>query len=54
VFKTLVRALLVLFYRVEVHGSEHMPRPGDRAVVVGVVPRITFVPNTYVTNWLFR
>jgi acyl-[acyl-carrier-protein]-phospholipid O-acyltransferase/long-chain-fatty-acid--[acyl-carrier-protein] ligase len=34
VFKTLVRALLVLLYRVEVHGREHMPQPGDRAVVV--------------------
>ncbi len=34
VIKALVRGLLTLLYRVEVRGAEHMPRPGERAVVV--------------------
>ncbi|WP_218831816.1 acyl-[ACP]--phospholipid O-acyltransferase [Bordetella genomosp. 10] len=33
-FKDLVRLLLRALYRVEVKGLEHMPRPGERAVVV--------------------
>jgi len=34
VIKRLIRTLLVIAYRVEVHGKENMPRPGERAVVV--------------------
>ncbi|WP_284734769.1 acyl-[ACP]--phospholipid O-acyltransferase [Sphingosinicella terrae] len=34
VIKSLVRGLLRLLYRVEVHGAENMPQPGERAVVV--------------------
>ena len=33
-FKTVVRFTLKLLYRVEVAGLEHMPKPGERAVVV--------------------
>ena len=34
VVKTLVRAVLRLLYRIEVHGAEHMPEPGTGVVVV--------------------
>lgn len=34
VIKRLIRTLLEIAYRVEVHGKENMPRPGERAVVV--------------------
>jgi len=34
VIKSSVRAILTLLFRVEVKGSEHMPKPGERAVVV--------------------
>jgi acyl-[acyl-carrier-protein]-phospholipid O-acyltransferase/long-chain-fatty-acid--[acyl-carrier-protein] ligase len=34
VIKRLMRTLLEIAYRVEVHGKENMPRPGERAVVV--------------------
>ena len=34
VIKRLIRTLLEIFYRVEVHGQENMPKPGERAVVV--------------------
>ncbi|WP_442681179.1 acyl-[ACP]--phospholipid O-acyltransferase [Sphingomonas sp. ASY06-1R] len=34
VFKWLVRRILILLYRVDLHGAEHMPQPGERAVVV--------------------
>lgn len=34
VFKSVVRFTLRLLYRVEVNGIEHMPKPGERAVVV--------------------
>lgn len=34
VIKRLIRTTLQFLYRVEVHGAENMPRPGDRAVVV--------------------
>ncbi len=33
-FKSFVRVVLRLLYRVEVSGIEHMPKPGERAVVV--------------------
>ncbi|MDE8654438.1 acyl-[ACP]--phospholipid O-acyltransferase [Novosphingobium album (ex Liu et al. 2023)] len=33
-FKAVIRIVLKLLYRVEVTGIEHMPRPGERAVVV--------------------
>jgi acyl-[acyl-carrier-protein]-phospholipid O-acyltransferase/long-chain-fatty-acid--[acyl-carrier-protein] ligase len=34
VIKQLMRTLLEIAYRVEVHGKENMPKPGERAVVV--------------------
>jgi acyl-[acyl-carrier-protein]-phospholipid O-acyltransferase/long-chain-fatty-acid--[acyl-carrier-protein] ligase len=34
VIKRLIRSLLELAYRVEIHGKENMPKPGERAVVV--------------------
>lgn len=34
VLKHSIRAILKLLYRIEVHGAENMPRPGERAVVV--------------------
>ena len=34
VIKRLIRTLLEIAYRVEVHGAENMPKPGERAVVV--------------------
>lgn len=34
VLKHSIRAILKLVYRIEVHGGENMPRPGERAVVV--------------------
>ncbi|MDO7843246.1 acyl-[ACP]--phospholipid O-acyltransferase [Sphingomonas immobilis] len=34
VIKSLVRGFLKLLYRVEVEGTENMPKPGERAVVV--------------------
>lgn len=34
VIKHSIRAILKLLYRIEVHGAENMPRPGERAVVV--------------------
>ncbi|CUS43801.1 2-acylglycerophosphoethanolamine acyltransferase / Acyl-[acyl-carrier-protein] synthetase [hydrothermal vent metagenome] len=34
VIKSLLRGLLTLVYRIEVHGAENMPQPGERAVVV--------------------
>ncbi|WP_309141077.1 acyl-[ACP]--phospholipid O-acyltransferase [Novosphingobium sp. G106] len=33
-FKSLIRLILRALYRVEVSGIEHMPKPGERAVVV--------------------
>ena len=33
-FKAVIRFVLKLLYRVEVNGMEHMPKPGERAVVV--------------------
>ena len=34
VIKRLIRTVLEIAYRVEVHGAENMPKPGERAVVV--------------------
>ena len=34
VIKTGIRTVLKLVYRIEVHGAENMPKPGERAVVV--------------------
>lgn len=34
VIKHSIRAILKLLYRIDVHGAENMPRPGERAVVV--------------------
>jgi len=50
VFKALVRGALKLFYRVEVHGSEHMPAPGERAVVV--VNHISFLDGLLLAAFL--
>ena len=33
-FKAVIRLILQVLYRVEVNGMEHMPKPGERAVVV--------------------
>jgi acyl-[acyl-carrier-protein]-phospholipid O-acyltransferase/long-chain-fatty-acid--[acyl-carrier-protein] ligase len=32
--KTIVRVTLRLLYRIELHGAENMPKPGERAVIV--------------------
>jgi len=32
--KALIRTILQILYRIEVHGAENMPKPGERAVVV--------------------
>ncbi|TCP32826.1 acyl-[ACP]--phospholipid O-acyltransferase [Sphingomonas sp. BK235] len=50
VFKSLVRALLVLFYRVDVHGAENMPQPGERAVVV--VNHVSFLDGLLLAAFL--
>jgi len=50
VFKALVRGALKLFYRVEVHGSEHMPAPGERAVVV--VNHVSFLDGLLLAAFL--
>ncbi len=34
VIKAVLRTILKLIYRIEVHGAENMPQPGERAVVV--------------------
>jgi acyl-[acyl-carrier-protein]-phospholipid O-acyltransferase/long-chain-fatty-acid--[acyl-carrier-protein] ligase len=34
VIKSSIRWVLKLLYRIELHGAENMPRPGERAVVV--------------------
>ncbi len=34
VLKHSIRAILKLLYRIDVHGAENMPKPGERAVVV--------------------
>lgn len=50
VFKALVRGLLVLFYRVDVHGVENMPQPGARAVVV--VNHVSFLDGLLLAAFL--
>lgn len=50
VFKALVRGLLVLFYRVDVHGAENMPQPGERAVVV--VNHVSFLDGLLLAAFL--
>jgi acyl-[acyl-carrier-protein]-phospholipid O-acyltransferase/long-chain-fatty-acid--[acyl-carrier-protein] ligase len=50
VFKALVRGLLVLFYRVDVHGRENMPQPGERAVVV--VNHVSFLDGLLLAAFL--
>ncbi|WP_440977784.1 acyl-[ACP]--phospholipid O-acyltransferase [Sphingomonas pseudosanguinis] len=50
VFKALVRSLLVLFYRVDVHGAENMPQPGERAVVV--VNHVSFLDGLLLAAFL--
>ncbi len=50
VFKALVRALLRLCYRVDVHGGENMPRPGERAVVV--VNHVSFLDGLLLAAFL--
>jgi acyl-[acyl-carrier-protein]-phospholipid O-acyltransferase/long-chain-fatty-acid--[acyl-carrier-protein] ligase len=63
-FKSIIRFVLKLLYRVEVSGMEHMPKPGARAVVVvnhvsfldGVLlgaflpGKPTFAVNTHIAN----
>jgi len=48
--KAAVRALLILFYRVEVHGRENMPQPGERAVVV--VNHVSFLDGLLLAAFL--
>ncbi|MWC44632.1 acyl-[ACP]--phospholipid O-acyltransferase [Sphingomonas carotinifaciens] len=50
VFKALIRALLVLVYRVEVHGAEHMPKPGERAILV--VNHVSFLDGLLLAAFL--
>ena len=63
-FKSFIRIVLKLFYRVEVNGIEYMPKPGERAVVVvnhvsfldgallgAFLPgKPTFAVNTHIAN----
>lgn len=50
VLKGLVRAALRLLYRVDVHGAENMPRPGERAVVV--VNHVSFLDGLLLAAFL--
>ncbi len=50
VFKALIRGLLVLLYRVDVHGAENMPQPGERAVVV--VNHVSFLDGLLLAAFL--
>ncbi|WP_183111786.1 acyl-[ACP]--phospholipid O-acyltransferase [Sphingomonas sp. So64.6b] len=50
VFKAMIRGLLVLLYRVEVHGTENMPQPGERAVVV--VNHVSFLDGLLLAAFL--
>lgn len=50
VFKALIRWLLVLLYRVDVHGQENMPQPGTRAVVV--VNHVSFLDGLLLAAFL--
>jgi len=48
--KALVRGVLRLLYRVDVHGAENMPRPGTRAVVV--VNHVSFLDGLLLAAFL--
>ena len=48
--KALIRGLLVLLYRVDVHGAENMPQPGERAVVV--VNHVSFLDGLLLAAFL--
>ena len=50
VFKALIRAVLVLLYRVEVSGRENMPQPGESAVVV--VNHVSFLDGLLLAAFL--
>ena len=50
VFKALIRGLLVFLYRVDVHGAENMPKPGERAVVV--VNHVSFLDGLLLAAFL--
>lgn len=50
VVKATVRGLLRLFYRVDVHGAEHMPKPGEPAVVV--VNHVSFLDGLLLAAFL--
>ncbi|SOB86372.1 acyl-[acyl-carrier-protein]-phospholipid O-acyltransferase / long-chain-fatty-acid--[acyl-carrier-protein] ligase [Sphingomonas guangdongensis] len=50
VFKALIRGVLVLLYRVDVHGAENMPQPGTRAVVV--VNHVSFLDGLLLAAFL--
>lgn len=50
VIKAIVRGLLRLFYRVEVSGAEHMPKPGEPAVVV--VNHVSFLDGLLLAAFL--
>jgi acyl-[acyl-carrier-protein]-phospholipid O-acyltransferase/long-chain-fatty-acid--[acyl-carrier-protein] ligase len=49
-FKDIVRLTLRLLYRVEVHGVENMPKPGERAVVV--VNHVSFLDGVLLGAFL--
>ncbi|HEY0115877.1 MAG TPA: MFS transporter, partial [Allosphingosinicella sp.] len=50
VIKAIVRAALKLLYRVEIAGGEHMPRAGERAVVV--VNHVSFLDGLLLAAFL--
>lgn len=50
IFKSVIRTLLTLLYRVEIKGSENMPRPGERAVVV--VNHVSFLDGLLLAAFL--
>jgi acyl-[acyl-carrier-protein]-phospholipid O-acyltransferase/long-chain-fatty-acid--[acyl-carrier-protein] ligase len=49
-FKSFIRLTLKLLYRVEVNGIEHMPKPGERAVVV--VNHVSFLDGVLLGAFL--
>ena len=50
VFKALARAVLTMVYRIQLKGAEHMPRPGERAVVV--VNHVSFLDGLLLAAFL--
>jgi acyl-[acyl-carrier-protein]-phospholipid O-acyltransferase/long-chain-fatty-acid--[acyl-carrier-protein] ligase len=50
VIKGLIRRTLILLYRVDVRGAEHMPKPGERAVVV--VNHVSFLDGLLLAVFL--